>query len=71
MAKLAVLSLMASGAAAQYSLSATYTGQTFFDNFDFFTVSLESCFGWCMLIVTGFRRGFRQVGRSLQDRGKS
>jgi hypothetical protein len=39
MAKLAVLSLMASGAAAQYSLSATYAGDSFFDNFDFFTVS--------------------------------
>jgi hypothetical protein len=32
MAKLAVLSLMASGAAAQYSLSATYSGDSFFDN---------------------------------------
>jgi len=44
MAKLAALALLASGAAAQYSLSATYTGQTFFDNFDFFTVSVNSCF---------------------------
>jgi hypothetical protein len=40
MAKLAVLSLMASGAAAQYSLAATYTGNSFFDNFDFYTVSV-------------------------------
>ena len=41
MAKFAVLSLMASGAAAQYTLSADYnSGCNFFDNFDFAVVSL-------------------------------
>lgn len=41
MAKFAVLSLMASGAAAQYTLSADYnSGGNFFDNFDFDVVSL-------------------------------
>lgn len=40
MAKFAVLSFIASGAAAQYTLSADYSsGGNFFDNFDFDVVS--------------------------------
>jgi hypothetical protein len=42
LAKLAVLSFLASGVVAvetgTYQLAVTYTGDSFFDNFDFFTV---------------------------------
>lgn len=62
MAKLAVLSLMASGAVAQYSLSATYTGDSFFDIFDFFIVSSHA---QVSMICTDDYRALRVLFRRL------
>lgn len=53
LARLAVLSFLASGVVAAgtgtYQLAVTYTGDSFFDNFDFFTVGSAKLF-WLSIL---------------------